>query len=342
MKYKHYVALGLSCIIFLPPILLLYFPDITGQKIENVTPLDLMTLFYTIAFVWVTSTAFILTDLTQYKRSLREDRKNHTKDICKIYKLLLGVIIREENTKKRENLQTKRDEKIILKFPSEYKAKNDFTHLEQIINGENDTSFQYISKESLDYYDNYRYFDYAITHLKHRTYKNIDSHWQKIQKMLEESNTKIRFIVKLIDTLDEKMKQHLPDLTMSWKFDQHNYYYHDTVLQFILSCFKSKQYSTSSLELRPTGDKSSKWIMPKYARTPHMVIEYENNTYFETYKKILEDIIKDEKLKEMFDNEINSDVKILEVIEQFTNELENLIKRLEAGELIEGKCPIGF
>ena len=324
MKHKHYVALGLSCLIFLPPIILLYFPDVAGQKIENVTPLDLMTLFYTIAFVWVTSTAFILTDLTQSKRSLRDDRKNHIRDIYKMFRIISQVSIKQENKqfilsfrKKYINYKTMSDDELLTRVDDNY---------------EDDIG---IPINYIDNYEEFEYFDMAIKHLKHKKYKDIYQHWENTKKLLEELNEKKLSEDVINEKIKSQMKEFFPDFN-KYSYEYDNTYDPVVIMDMILALWRKQSENLSMLVIKKHGEKYC--IITKHGTRSQMIATNETKLDVEKYKEFLKSIIIDESLKETHQEEITIYNKIISELSNFSSKLESLIKKLKTTNNLKGKC----
>ena len=314
MKHKHGTGIGLSTIIFAPPLLALFTPETIGIKIEQATTLDLMTLFYAIAFVWVTLMAFILSDLTQAKRSLRDEKKSHARDINGVFTLLALVSTRQR--KKR-----------VIVLPS----KEVLSKIALAQKGFVDNSIltNYISLKYLTNNDEYYYYDEAHDHLK-SGYKDVFSHWKKIEKLVEEFNK-----TPSVDSVLEKDLEKTIQEAFNTNSSTHDsiHYYTSQILGWIKNAIDQEDYFDSLEEIRSTT--GGKWIIPKGSSVP--LITGDNDLDLDKFVKTLKKFVHDKEVKKTYDKEYEKLNKINDEILQFNKKLKFHIKQAKNNPL-KGKC----
>ena len=260
------------------------------------------------------------------KLELRSDKKQHTQDIQKIYHMVAQIGIRESNGK------------FIFTFPPNYRPGVDYDYLEQSINGNLDLSSEPIDEKYLHQREDYKHYDNALKHLKHRKYSDIYKHWKKMRNLCKDLNKKPLFRTKLEDVINKKMQEQLPEINHGYA-PKPNYCHLEYIYNFIYTSFiQFEHISISSLELVNITGQNEKVIRQTGYLEIHLVIDGTNNTCFERYKKICNDIVDDNNLR----NYLNDEWKIIQQIdsekEKFTEKLEDLAKSLDTGEMIKGKC----
>ena len=277
----------------------------------------------------MTFVTFLLNYNLKKKMILHDDRKKHTQDIQKIYYLLTDVVIRENDRKK----------KFVRTFPREYIPNKYHEHLKRFMLGESEPLNDRIDEEYLDQSPNYKYYEFALEHLKCRKYKDIYKNWKEIHNLLDDLNKKPSFRTKLKELINEKMQDQLPEIKQGYS-QEPNYCYPVRIFEFILDSIQSEN-NTVSLELinRENNDQLIRSIGDS---EEHIIIDCTNYTCFERYKNMCNDILCDNNLRKYFDHEHMIMQKIHSEIEQFAKKLGELAKRLDAGEIIVGKCKIGY
>ena len=261
------------------------------------------------------------------KLKLRDDRKQHTRDIQKIYHMVAQMGIRESNGK------------FIFTFPPNYRPDVDYDYLEQSINGNLDLSYEPIDEKYLYLCEDYKHYDNALKHLKHRKYSDIHKHWKKMHNLCNDLNKKPLFRTKLEDVITKKMQEQLPEIIYGY-MSKPNYCYPNSIYDFIYNSFTKYENSSDapSLELVNVTEQNEKWIRPTGCSGAHLVVDDANNTCFERYKKIYKDMLDDSDLRNYRNNELDIRQKINSEKEKFTEKLKDLAKRLDTGEMIKGKC----
>lgn len=274
---------------------------------------------------------FVISQRSKKRQELHSDVRKHTLDIQRIYHMLTDVEISEER------------QKFTLMFPERYRLNIDYDLLEQKVVGEVDPSVGQISEERLHNYNDYKYYEFALEHLKHKKYKNIYNHWHTIKKLRDKLNTRPSFQTKLRETINKKIHKELPELDLrSWESES-NHYDSERIFEFVFNAFIQFGHSSvRSLEVTTHTSKNKKWIIPKGGNYPHIIIDDTNVTCFDRYKKLCEDILDDTDLRKYLDDELEIIKKTWAEIRQFAEKLRVLATRLEAGEMIEGKCQIGY
>ena len=261
------------------------------------------------------------------KLELRSDKKQHTRDIQKIYHMVAQIGIRESNGK------------FIFTFPPNYRPSVDYDYLEQSINGNLDLSSEPIDEKYLRQCEDYKYYDNALKHLKHWKYKNIYKHWKTMNDLCNNLNKKLLFRTKLEDVINKKMQEQLPEISYGY-MSKPNYCYPNSIYDFIYTSFTKYEnsFTAPSLELVNVTGQNEKWIRPTGCSGAHLVVDGANYTCFERYIKIYKDILDDFNLRNYLNDEWNIIQKINPEQEKFTEKLEDLAKRLDTGEMIKGKC----
>ena len=261
------------------------------------------------------------------KLELRSDKKQHTQDIQKIYHMVAQIGIRESN------------EKFIFTFPPNYRPSVDYDYLEQSINGNLDLSSEPIDEKYLYQCEDYKHYDNALKHLKHRKYSDIYKHWKTMNDLCDNLNKKPLFRTKLKDVINKKMQEQLPEIHYGY-MSKPNYCYPNSIYDFIYNSFTKYENSSDapSLELVNITGQNEKVIRAIDCSKIHIIIDGTNNTYFERYKKIYNDVLNDSNLRNYRNNELNIRQKINPEQEKFTEKIKDLAKRLDTGEVIKGKC----
>lgn len=252
------------------------------------------------------------------------ERKRHIDEMCGIYKRLCDCNI-EENMGKLE-----------LSFPRVYKESSPEDSLEEMLDAKSDQYFGRVPEEYLGDYPDYDFYDFAIEHLKHKEYEHIYEHWVNIHRLLDEFNNKTRFVEKLKNTIKEKMDARLSNFQHVSETRSSNYYYLGTVTQFLEGRFTEQECTLPPMELKTFHNKAL--IYPKFGHYPHVVMEAANETYFETYKNLLEEILNDSSLKEFHRDETNERKNIRTKLTHFHGKLRALVIELKAGKSLKGKC----
>lgn len=328
MRTLWYILIMIGSVggIFAPLTIWLNIQTTLDQKL-----VDSLNLYLLAGFITEGIILFFFSDLIQKKRDLRTDRKEHTKDLNQIYLRLTDISFTEE---KKE---------LVLTFPKDYKQFNNFDNLEQIFDRDYDPHMNRISRQYLYMYEDYYYFDYALEHLKHKSYKNIYEHWEKSNNIINEYNKSPKFIDKLEEKIKIKMQENFPDFKEAThlQYDDH-FYKPRTILDVILDTIK---YQTEEQEpnfefLIIDRFGSGVWCIcsKDYSISAQIGSIDKGKLDLEKYKQMLKSIIEDTEIKQMLELDSKKRLELFAELEKFSKELAVLIKKLKAGSILEGKC----
>jgi len=197
MKTEWYVIImAISATgIFLPLVWLNY-------QSELISPPPFLEAYLIAGFIMEGIILFIIGDMRQKKRDIRNDRKAHTKDLNQVYLRMTDVGIREE----QKNL--------VLTFPRTFDEGTKYSdeRIRKMVRGEYDSSIEQTSIKNLKYNEDYQFFDFAVEHLKEKQYKHIYKHWREANDLLENHNNESKkFFQDLADVIKQKMKEQYPE-----------------------------------------------------------------------------------------------------------------------------------
>ena len=304
-----------------------------GQEELDSKFVDLLNLYLLAGFIAEGVVLFFLSNIIQDRRDVRNDRKDHTKDLYEIYKRIAEVGFTEEK------------DKLTRTYPSELTDHN-YTSLEKIF--EDSNPFPRISEKYLYLYNEYEYFDFAIEHLKHKKYKNIFQCWEKSNKLIDEYNDSPKFMEYLLKKIRKSMSESFPQFEeKKGSMFPDQFYKIKSVTDYIMNKIEYIQdYPAETifndLIIDRLGSEQSCICAKGSSIQSQLASTNKTNLDLEKYKKILELIMKDKKFRDLLDTNNKKRLEIIEEQEQFKKELQSLITRLKAGELIEGTCPIGY
>lgn len=318
--------------IFVPPLLILFFPETVGQKIEDATTLDLMNLFYVIAFVWVTSVAFILTDFAQHKRNIREDKKDHAKDISSIFNFMTDIGVRISINRKNPD-EIFEELKIILPTKEGLLRRSMFLKGDfQMPEPHHDVELDY-----LRYHDEYYYYNESMEHLK--KYKDTYKHWEKTINLIDKFNQEKTMRDNIKGMLAVKMKEGFNLTSKCEKETDSSIYYDSSIIDRILQAMYSpEQYHFKDLEKTHT-DQDYTWIIPKMGQSPFVVSKQDID--LDKFIQLLKSFVDNESLKTKYDEENKKLEEINNELEQFKTKIKQLIKEIKYNPLKRAckSCP---
>ena len=262
-------------------------------------------------------------------------KEEHTKNICDVYMLLTRVGITQG--------RWKIPRKYFRKFPIEYKSSTDQFRKELSENKQVEQIYEDQLKDHLAYLYYYR----ALEHLKkHRKYKHIYKHWENTKNLLDELNGKTSIEEKIEGVIKKKMHRYFPALQSSasrTEFSDH--YSMDNIMQFMMDYFKEQdRLSEHVLDSLVCGESAedkfvySEWSPGNF----HIIMRSDGEIDFKTYKKLVREMKEDGSLKDFYNEYADGCNNIIKELNDFKDELEKLVKDLNTGKLIEGKCDVGF
>lgn len=280
---------------------------------------------------------FVTDQIIQNRRHLQDRRERHTKDLYEVYKRITDVGIK----KVEQNLE--------LDFPVNYKEFRSNLDIIESMKKNYDPSLHRTTIPYFHLYQEYEYFEFAMEHLQYKKYNNIYKHWEKLNQLVEEYNKNPKFI----DTLEQRIQE-----TLSREFsdfeEREDYRYPDhfysirTITKYVSEIFyyykeHKPENMLQDLIIDTFGSTPHHCICTGGgSRSPQLGSIDRNKVNLDQYRTTLIQILNDGKLQTIQQKEILKYREILGKIDEFSKELEILIKKLKAGELIEGKCPIGY
>ena len=274
-------------------------------------------------------------------------KEEHTKDICEIYKLLTRVRFvkdRCDTLSWNDFQKSPTGYKHYLKFPTKYRPLESQS-MEKVLKG---LQVEQIQDDQLKHHHTaYLHYDRALEHLKkHGKYKPIYKHWENVKNLLDELNGKTSIEERLEDVIKEKMHHYFPALqssTSETKFSDH----YDTcnIIQFMMKYFKYQDNfsKTAANDLVCKESDGVKFICSKWdSKHRYITVKSDSDIDFETYKKLVKEMQNDDSLKDFYNKYKDEYDNITKELTDFKTELKNLITDLITGNLIGGKCGIGF
>lgn len=293
---------------------------------------DKVDMYHLGAFTAAHIILFLFGQLFQNWHSLRNERKDHAQHIYKVYKLLTIVTIVQGKFSSSWEY--------FLRFSTEYKSFVSAS-LEELLN--NKKSSELLYEDELEHYSVYDYYKIALDHLEHRKYKHIYKHWEKTKKLLDELNDKVSIEERLQGVIKEKMNHYFPALqnaTFSTELSDH--YNVNHIVQFMISYFMNRDgFSNYALDSLAYGesDNKLKFIYSEWwPNNFHIIIRSDNNLAFETYKKLVIEMLNDSSLKNFYNEFDDKHKNITRELTDFTDKLDELANDLKIGVPLKGKC----
>ena len=289
-------------------------------------------------FIVVEVIIFVTDQIIQSRRHLQDRRERHTKDLYEIYKRIADVGIMEEK------------QKLVLSFPRHYK-EFDYTNTDILMESleRYDPRFERTTIQYFHLHKDYEYFDFAMEHLKYKKYNNIYKHYEKLNQLVEEYNKNPRFIDTLEQRIQETLSREFSDFEAreDYRYPDH-FYSVRTITKYVSEIFDYGQEHEpenmlQNLIIDTFGSAPHHCICTGgESRSPQLGSIDRNRVNLQQYQTTLTAILNDRELQGIMQKENSKYREIVKKIDEFSKELEILIKKLKAGELIEGKCPIGF
>ena len=254
-----------------------------------------------------------------------QEKKDHTQDILNVYKRLSQAEIRPDR------------HDFVIVVPKKYFEFSSLGAKISYMDTKLNTPWQtdYVSLEYLDQYKDYEYFDDAIKHLEHKTYKTIHEAWIETKKLLTEFNKKEKAHSKLLKAVDIKMQEFFPEFEKGLGEHFQSAYEPYVIVDVITNLWFVDRVRFDFLEIR---DKYGKYtIISTHGTRPQLISTDENKLDLEKYKKLLKSLVTDTSLKQMYLDEGISFKKILDNLTTFEKELLTMIKNHKHKPLL-GKC----
>ena len=333
MQKRDYVLLAVVATMLASPSLFIILPDVNE------------TIIATIVTIVEGGMLLILKQYFFGNEIPYNEKKDHTKKICEIYRLLTRVEITQGgcDTSSWNDFQKSPTEyKHCLIFPTEYKPLAGQI-VEELLEG---VQIEQIYEEQLKNHPIYLYYYRALEHLKkHKKYSHIYKYWENTKNLLDELNGKTSIEERLEDVIKEKMHHDFPALQSSTSMaETSNHYNPDNIVQFMMEYFKDQNFSKHALNsLVCVKSAENKFVYSKLSDSNfHIIMKSDSKMDFETYKKLVKEMTEDGSLKDFY-NEYKDEYSIvIKELNDFKNELEKLVQNLRTGKLIEGKCDVGF
>lgn len=284
------------------------------------------------AFIAAQIMLFLLSQRFQNRRSSRNEKKAHAQHICEVYKLL--TIVRIEQGK------FQRPWEYFLKFSQEYKSFVGRS-LEELLDNEQPAEPLY--EDQLKYCPAYDHYKTALKHLEHRKYRHIYKHWEKTKNLLDELNGKTNIEKRLQGVIKEKMDQYFPALpSVVSGIEPSDNYNVDCIIQFMMAYFRDRDFSNHALASLAYGESDgTKFIYSQWRRNDfHIIMRSDDNLDFETYKKLMKEMLDDTSLKDFYNEFANEYTNIIKELTDFQDKLEELVNDLKINVPLEGKCQV--
>jgi len=277
--------------------------------------------------------------VNQFKDEISfERREKHTKDLSEIYKRISDVGFTESKGK------------LVRTYPRNYEEfdlDNTFIIMEKIRN--NDPLSSRIEEEHLDIKKDYEYFGFALEHLKHKKYRDIYKHWETANKLIEEYNNSPKFTEQLQQKIRDSTHERFPDFEEKKGISYYEHFFKiQTITDYIMDkIWYVKEHTPESLLKDLIVDRLTSGFDCICTRgaggiDPHLGSIAKEKLDLEKYTIMLVAILTDKEICESLDKETTKKFEIIKEQEEFKKQLQFLIIKLKVGELIEGKCSIGF
>lgn len=282
------------------------------------------------AFAAVETMLLLFSQLFQNKDSLRNEKKEHAQHICKVYKLLTIVRIEQGRFQKPWEY--------FLKFSKEYKSFVNKS-LEELLDDEEPDEPLY--EDELKDYSAYDYYETALKHLTHRKYKDIYNHWEKTKSLLDELNGKTSIEERLQDVIAEKMNRYFPTLKSATSgIEALDNYSVNSIIQFMMICFRNQDLANHALASLDYGESDrTKFIYSQWGRNDfHIIMRSDGNLDFDTYKKLVKEMLDDTSLKDFYNEFVDDYKSIIKELDNFTAKLDKLVNDLKINVPLKGKC----
>jgi len=290
---------------------------------------DYLTIIDAILFVVVGMASVIL--LIKNKKSPEDTNPNvqykrkHTEDLNKIYLRLCKAVMRHSH----------KDWKIVL--PIEYREFSNLgAELEYMqLRNNNPWQTEYVEIEFHNHYKAYDYLPDALKHLEHKTYKEINQHWVKTEKLLEEFNKRPKFDQKLHETIESKMKESFPDFQKGYGENFESAYDPYVISDVVTNLWFVERTKFGFLEIREKYGTPS--IITKYGTRPQLSSVDKNKLDLDKYKKLLDSLVTNDSLKEMYFDESKAHTEIFNELKMFQEKLSKMVRNHKY-KVIDGKC----
>lgn len=284
------------------------------------------------AFIAAQIMLFLFGQWFQNRRSSRNEKKDHTQHICEVYKLLTIVGIRQG--------RFQRPWEYFLMFSQEYTSFAD-KPLEELLDNKKLAEPAY--EDQLKYYPAYDHYETALKHLGNRKYKHIYRHWEKTKNLLDELNAKTSIEERLQDVINEKVNHYFPTLpSVTSGTELPDYYNVDRIVQFMMRYFGNQDFANHALDSLDYDGSDGTTFKPVYSHwwpnDFHIIIRSDYDLDFETYKKLVKEMLDDTSLKDFYNEFADEYRNITKELADFRDELEKLVNNLKIGVPLEGKC----
>ena len=335
MQKRDYVLMVVVAIIPVSLLLYIILPDVNETIIATI-----VTIVGGAVMIPLIKRYFFGNEIPYSKK------EEHTKNICEVYMLLTHVRIAQggcDTSSWNDFRKSPTEYKHCLKFPTEYKPLiNQF--MDEWYKG---VRVEQIHEDQLKPHSAYLHYGSALEHLKkHGKYKHIYKYWENTKNLLDELNGKTSIEEKMEGVIKEKMHYYFPALKSSASLtESSDHYKTDGIIRFMMKYFRGQdnfaKYALDSLVCKESDGVKfvySQWNSNNF----HIVVQSDSEIDFETYKKLVREMLDDDSLNNFYKEHADGYKNIIKELTDFQNELKKLVEDLKIGKLIEGKCDVGF
>lgn len=261
------------------------------------------------------------------------DVKKHTENLIDVFKLVSQVTFR----KKKENL--------VLMLPTEYEEPySNSTIIKAMERITTETDRSLTSIDGIKFHKEYKFFGFAMEHLKHKKYKDIYQHWENAERLIKEYNESSKFMGQLQQKIRDSISETFPEFEEQegFSFPEH-FFKIRTVTDYIMyKIWHIKEDTTDSILNDLITDRlnhEQSCICEKGSGiNSHLGSIDKEKLDLKRYKEMLMSIMTDKKIRESLDTDFKKKHEISEEHDKFETKLKNLILKLEDVATIEGKC----
>lgn len=272
----------------------------------------------------------------QYKpNSSSKDKKKHTQTLVDVYRRIAHVGLRSN------------EGKLHFAYPkgSDFDRRSGSLDLDMLFNRIQNDGYA-IKKYFSLYKDQFEYLDHAMEHLKHKKYKNIETHWNNSEKLLEEYNNMTKFEEVLEQKIVANMKSKYPDFIDNHTGSKSNNWYD---LHAIKECLidtihynhrDNTIYKFDFLITDRIGHDMWGIMKRGHAIIAQIASNDQEKINLENYRKLLLEISQDNDVLTSFQDTDKKHQELDTEMKLFRNELSKLVTGLKDVQLIEGTCSI--
>lgn len=292
---------------------------------KNFTYPDHVEIYLLAGFITVEIILNMINWILQDKNNVRNDLKDHTKDINKVFIKMTESYIREG----RDGLA--------ITLPREDRNENsNWQIMQDMQNPRSDGYHDRVDIKYVHLHSDLYYFEYAEEHLK-KGYKDIYKHWKETKKLIQEFNSRPKRIRRTIeDMVNEKIIEFFPNFQKYWgESDNPNFYEPQTITSIIKSFLDYPEAVRDSFVIKQRNEMNV--IVSKFDFTMYF-LGSKDKIDLEQFNRFINSILDDPNILKMHKEETELDTKIRNELSQFTEKLKVSVKPLKANKLLEGRC----